>query len=110
MSLQLLEDSGQLMIGYGSGDQASRIRFMPLGEALGLFDGGDDTSGSNATASDGSSGDKERSEGAAGSSSSSSGSVPWSASAKAAAAAAVAVMEAAVRQQRQLLHRLQQLL
>lgn len=38
MSLQLLEDSNQLMIGYGSGDQVPRVRFLLLEEALALFD------------------------------------------------------------------------
>lgn len=37
MSLQLLEDSNQLLIGYGSGDQVPRIKLMPLEEALALF-------------------------------------------------------------------------
>lgn len=37
MSLQLLEETQQLMIGYGSGDQASRVLFMGLEEALELF-------------------------------------------------------------------------
>lgn len=48
MSLQLLEDSGQLMIGYGSGDQVPRVKFMPLSEALGLFSGSEGSSVGNA--------------------------------------------------------------
>lgn len=37
MSLQLLEETQQLMIGYGSGDQAPRVKLMGLEEALQLF-------------------------------------------------------------------------
>lgn len=38
LSLQLLKETQQLMIGYGSGDQKSRVRLMGLKEALQLFD------------------------------------------------------------------------
>lgn len=41
MSIQLLEETQQLMIGYGSGDQASRVMFMGLEDALKLFQGQD---------------------------------------------------------------------
>lgn len=37
MSLQLLEDTNQLLIGYGSGDQTPRIKLMPLEDALAFF-------------------------------------------------------------------------
>jgi hypothetical protein len=47
MSLQLLEDSDQLMIGYGSGDQVPRVKFMPLSEALALFSSSSRRSSSN---------------------------------------------------------------
>jgi hypothetical protein len=36
---QLLEDSLQLLIGYGSGDQQARLKLMRLADALALFDG-----------------------------------------------------------------------
>jgi hypothetical protein len=79
MSLQLLEDTAQLMIGYGSGDQAARLKVMPLAEALDLFQ----TSSSSGSGGDaqGSSGSKPEAGGR-------------SASAASAAAAAVATMEA----------------
>ena len=44
MSLQLLEDSNQLIIGYGSGDQVPRVRFLPLPDALALFPSSDGSS------------------------------------------------------------------
>jgi hypothetical protein len=37
MSLQLLQESRQLMIGYGTGDQMPRVKVMVLQEALALF-------------------------------------------------------------------------
>ncbi|KAF8057236.1 hypothetical protein HT031_006044 [Scenedesmus sp. PABB004] len=39
-SLQLLEESRQLLIGYGSGDQQPRVALLPLDDALALFDPG----------------------------------------------------------------------
>lgn len=38
MSLQLLEETNQLMIGYGSGDQVPRVKLMDLQDALALFE------------------------------------------------------------------------
>jgi hypothetical protein len=40
MSLQLIEESRQLMMGYGSGDQVPRVRVLGLEEVLKLFEHG----------------------------------------------------------------------
>jgi hypothetical protein len=40
MSLQLIEETQQLMIGYGSGDQVPRVKVMGLEQVLALFEQG----------------------------------------------------------------------
>jgi hypothetical protein len=42
MSLQLIEETQQLMIGYGSGDQVPRVKVMGLEQVLALFKQGRD--------------------------------------------------------------------
>jgi hypothetical protein len=53
MSLQLMEETRQLMIGYGSGDQVPRVKVMGLEEVLALFEQGRDSAAAAAAAAAG---------------------------------------------------------